>query len=105
MRIHTRKELKEIARYYGSTFNERCELSEFAERREVETTDSDASAVRDGIRDGLLEEIRQAFISAGHTCWLTSWTRCEGDKIFSCHDGVEEEITPQEFGEWVANTL
>ena len=56
-------------------------------------------------RDDLLENIRQAFIAAGHTCWLTSYCRCEGEKIISCHDGIEEETTAEEFGRWVANTL
>jgi hypothetical protein len=49
--------------------------------------------------------IRAAMIAAGHTCWLTSWEEARDGKIFHCHDGVEEEITPEKFGEFVANTI
>lgn len=52
-----------------------------------------------------LDGIREAMIKAGHTCWLTSWEEARDGKIFHCEEGREVEITAEEFGQFIANTI
>ena len=56
-------------------------------------------------RNIALEGIRSVMIAAGHTCWLTSWQEARNGKIFHCHDGIEEEISVEQFREFIANTI
>ena len=53
-----------------------------------------------------LDGIRAAMIEAGHTCWQTDWVISRDGKLFLCQaNRDDEEITPQQFGEFIANTI